>query len=175
MGTLREDLCTFLIISHSVLLRMRNVSDKSLRENRNTHFMFSNFFQTKYSLWDNVENIVEPERPHITIWCMCICCWIPYCFPTATIVAWMRLNVTLYVHCINLHYFGAWIEGLCIQVLRLNCINNALFMFTGSESLSDNLFTIAPVYCWFLRVIMCLIDHKASSRSHLHTSTFLTW
>jgi hypothetical protein len=34
--------CTFLIISRSVLLRMRNVSDKSCRENQNTHFVFSN-------------------------------------------------------------------------------------------------------------------------------------
>ena len=35
----------FLIISRPVLLRMRNdVSDKSRRENHNTHFMFSNFF-----------------------------------------------------------------------------------------------------------------------------------
>jgi len=42
--TSHEDQCTFLTISHSALLRMRNVSDKSCRENQNTHFMFSNFF-----------------------------------------------------------------------------------------------------------------------------------
>jgi len=34
----------FLIISPSFLLIMRNVSDKSCRENQNTHFVFSNFF-----------------------------------------------------------------------------------------------------------------------------------
>jgi len=38
-GTLHEDLCTCMIISCSVLLRKRNVSDKSYRENQNTHFM----------------------------------------------------------------------------------------------------------------------------------------
>ena len=43
-GTLDEHLRTFLIISRSVLLRMRNVSDKSCRENQNTHFVFSNVF-----------------------------------------------------------------------------------------------------------------------------------
>ena len=32
MGTLHEDQYTFFIVSHSVLLRMRNVSDKTLRE-----------------------------------------------------------------------------------------------------------------------------------------------
>jgi hypothetical protein len=39
-ATLREDQCTCLIISCSVLLRMKNVSDKSCRENQNAHFTF---------------------------------------------------------------------------------------------------------------------------------------
>jgi hypothetical protein len=43
-GTLHEDHQTFFIISRLILLRMRNVSDKSCRENQNTHFMFSNVF-----------------------------------------------------------------------------------------------------------------------------------
>ena len=34
----------FFIISSSNLLRMRNVSDKSFRENRKTHFLFNNIF-----------------------------------------------------------------------------------------------------------------------------------
>jgi len=47
-GTLHEDKkLKFLIISRSFLLRMENVSDKSCRENQNTHFVFSNFFFRK--------------------------------------------------------------------------------------------------------------------------------
>ena len=42
--TLHTDRYTFLIISRSVLLTMRNVSDKSCTENQNTHFVFSDFF-----------------------------------------------------------------------------------------------------------------------------------
>jgi hypothetical protein len=44
--------CTFLIIlvSRSVLLGMRNVSDKSCRENQNAHFVFNNFFFFKFCL-----------------------------------------------------------------------------------------------------------------------------
>jgi len=34
--TLHEELCKFVIVSRSVLLGMRNVSDKHCRENRNT-------------------------------------------------------------------------------------------------------------------------------------------
>jgi hypothetical protein len=39
-GALREDLRTFMIISRWILPRMRNVSDKSCRENKITHFVF---------------------------------------------------------------------------------------------------------------------------------------
>ena len=42
--TLYEDRCTFLFVFHSVLLRIRNVSDKICRENQNTQFVFSIFF-----------------------------------------------------------------------------------------------------------------------------------
>jgi hypothetical protein len=41
LGTLLEDICTIMIVSHQVLLRMRNVSDNSCRENQTTHFMFN--------------------------------------------------------------------------------------------------------------------------------------
>jgi hypothetical protein len=41
---LREDGCTFTIISRSFLLRIRNVLGHNCREDQNTHFTFSNFF-----------------------------------------------------------------------------------------------------------------------------------
>jgi hypothetical protein len=41
MGTIHEDLCTFTIIPHRILLRMGGVLDKSCTENQNTHFMFN--------------------------------------------------------------------------------------------------------------------------------------
>jgi hypothetical protein len=45
-----------LIISRSVLLRMRNISEKSCRENQNTHFVFNNiFFRQTCRLWNNLE------------------------------------------------------------------------------------------------------------------------
>jgi len=43
-GTLYDSLCTFMIISSSVLLGMRNVSDKRCTGNQNTNFLFYNFF-----------------------------------------------------------------------------------------------------------------------------------
>jgi hypothetical protein len=62
---------TFLIIYRLILLRMRNISGKPSRENRNTHFMFNNFF-FKRSVYEI--NIVEPDRPQMAIWR--IACWV---------------------------------------------------------------------------------------------------
>jgi hypothetical protein len=46
------------IISRPVLLRTRNISDKSCRDNENTRLVFKTFFFFREScrLWDNVEN-----------------------------------------------------------------------------------------------------------------------
>jgi hypothetical protein len=66
-GTLREDVCSFMMTYGLIILRMRNVSDKSCRENQNTFCVQYTFFPKIYHLWDNVKKIVEPNRPHITI------------------------------------------------------------------------------------------------------------
>jgi len=51
-------------------------SDKRCRENGNTHYMSNNFFRKPCHLWDNVENIGDPERLPLTIWRMGIACCI---------------------------------------------------------------------------------------------------
>jgi len=51
-----------------VLLRMRNVSDKSCRRNRNTHFVYNNFVPDYCAVYEIMpKNTVDPERPHMTI------------------------------------------------------------------------------------------------------------
>jgi len=79
MGTLHEDQYTSLIISRSVLLRLRMI--KNYRDNQNTHFMFNNFFSENRVLYEIMwKNMVERGRPHMTIWRMGIAC----CTPKAT-------------------------------------------------------------------------------------------
>ena len=69
---------TFFIPSRSVLLRMRNVSEKSCRENQNTHFMYYAFFFRKSCFYEIMwKNIIELDKPQMTIWGMCIACWLP--------------------------------------------------------------------------------------------------
>jgi hypothetical protein len=52
---------------------MRNVLDKSCKENPNTHFVFSNF-NFFFIVW---KHITELDLPQMTIWRMHIACWIP--------------------------------------------------------------------------------------------------
>jgi hypothetical protein len=58
MGTLHEDQYTFMIISGSVFLRMKNnVSDKCCREYQNTHFIISNVFPKIVPFMNYMEKI----------------------------------------------------------------------------------------------------------------------
>ena len=45
-GSLHEDLCTFMIISCPILLRIRSVLDNTCIENKNTLFLFRNFSES---------------------------------------------------------------------------------------------------------------------------------
>ena len=78
--TLQTNQYTFLIISRSVLLRMRNIAGKFVEEIKtlilcsNFFFFFSKIvsFMRKFG-----KNIVQPVRPQMTILRMRIACWIP--------------------------------------------------------------------------------------------------
>jgi hypothetical protein len=96
--------------SHSVLLRMRNVSDKSCRENQNTHFVFSNFFfslETRAVCEIMWKYFVEPDRPLMTIWLMRIAFWIPKATNTQSeyvIIIAFPPQQWLHEHASVLHY-----------------------------------------------------------------------
>ena len=77
-GALHADQYTVLITSRSVLLRMSNVSDRNRRENQNTLFIFNNFFFENRAIYKiELQNFIEPDRPQMVIWPMCIACWRP--------------------------------------------------------------------------------------------------
>ena len=67
-GILHEDQYACLIISCSLLRRMRNVSDKRCRENQNKHFMCNNFFSGSRSVYQIMwKNTVDPDRSQMTM------------------------------------------------------------------------------------------------------------
>jgi hypothetical protein len=65
-----------MITSRSVLLRMRNVWDKSCREIQNIRFVFNHFAFNRAIHEITWKNIAEEGRPQMTTWRMCIACWI---------------------------------------------------------------------------------------------------
>jgi len=65
----------FLIIFYSAVLTIRNVSDKICRENQNTHFMFNNDFFENRAVYERMwKNILELDRPQMTVWHTRIAC-----------------------------------------------------------------------------------------------------
>jgi len=39
--------------------------------------MFNNYFSENRAIYEIMwKNMVEPDRPEMTVWCMCIACWI---------------------------------------------------------------------------------------------------
>ena len=107
-GTLREDICTFMIIFLRILLRKRNVLDRSCTEYHCAHFYSVTFHENRLVNEVPWKNMVVPDRPQITMYntahALCvldnedhrhtlrICN--TYCFSTATIVTRTRLIVT---------------------------------------------------------------------------------
>jgi hypothetical protein len=67
-GTSHEDQYKFLIISRSLLLRLRHASDKSCTKIQNTHFIFNNFFFENRDVYVIMwKNIVQMGKPQMTI------------------------------------------------------------------------------------------------------------
>jgi len=69
MGTLHEDLCTFMMISRWSLLRVRNIPDKICRENKITILCSITFFFTENLAVCEVmrENTVVLDRPQMAV------------------------------------------------------------------------------------------------------------
>jgi hypothetical protein len=104
-----------------------------------THILCSITFFLNRALYEVMwKNIVEPGRPQMTIWCMCIACWLPnttnthskyvrgICFSIAAMVALTHLNVTLNVHCLSciIFWFFSWIfsqSQIALEADMLSC------------------------------------------------------
>jgi len=74
--TWHGDVCTFMT-SRSVLLKMRKFSFRGCRENQNTSSDQYLFFFENRVVHETVWKIMmERDRPQMTIWHMCVACWI---------------------------------------------------------------------------------------------------
>ena len=84
-----------MTICRSVLRRMRNVSNKSCRENQSTHVVCSNFFFENRAVYEIMSKItVESERPKMAIWRR-VACWIIQATRTST---GTRTRLCIHIH-----------------------------------------------------------------------------
>jgi hypothetical protein len=98
MSSLDENQHTFFIISRPILLRMRNVSDKSCRENQNTYFVFSNVFSKIVPFMSWGGKISTSGAVHTwKMWPMSIARWISKATKTHSQNVWY----SLLFHCNN--------------------------------------------------------------------------
>ena len=122
MGALQEDQYTFMTISRWFIFIIRHFSDKSCRENQNTHFCSINFSRKCCCLWDDVYSRIG----HIWQYGACalhagwnnhnLCHWLP----TATMVTRMCLNFMLRIHCLfGQQVLRNWRPHSCGYVKRL--------------------------------------------------------
>jgi hypothetical protein len=130
MGTLHEDVCTFMILTFWILLRMRYISDEICTENRNTFYVLQPPHPSSYRLYDNVEeygragHATEDSKARA----LCMLDSQDYrhsfkisstsCFSTVTLVTGTRLCFTLYVHCLSCLNVLQTAEE---QVFRFSC------------------------------------------------------
>jgi hypothetical protein len=77
MSTSHEDRYTFMIMSHSLLLKMKNVVNKIV-EKIKTHILCSiTFILKNHAIYKIMwKNIVELDMQQMTIWHMRFTCWI---------------------------------------------------------------------------------------------------
>jgi hypothetical protein len=74
------------MVSHWIMLRMRNILDEICKENRKTHFMFNNCFPKIVLFMRYVGGGGNSMR---------------FCLPTLTTLTRTRHRVTSYVHCLS--------------------------------------------------------------------------
>jgi hypothetical protein len=78
-GTLHEDVPTLTTASRWILLRMRNILGKTCRENKNTNYVFRNFFSRKSRcLLDNAKKCGGDwgATNYATVWNIRVASWI---------------------------------------------------------------------------------------------------
>jgi hypothetical protein len=131
--TSHEDI-TFMLPSRWIILRMRNVSEKSCRENQNARLLFCNFLfaRSSCSLRNNVEKCCRARRT-IYVYNMAHAhCFLDnqdcntirlcniHCFSTAITVTRTRLSISLCV----LFDVTTFEATQCCFVVRFNLASN---------------------------------------------------
>ena len=67
-GTSQEDICTFMIVSGTILFKMGNISDKIFTENQNTNFYVHDRSSDNCAVCEIMwKHTVAPENSQIRV------------------------------------------------------------------------------------------------------------
>jgi hypothetical protein len=182
MSTLGDNICTFIVISRWNLLRMRNISDESCRENQNTHFVLNIFplkivsFVRWYRKirWNGAGN----RRQCNTLLALCtlhILCFRyklitcnTYCFITATAVIWTRLYITLYIRCLYWTFMYLYTGRLYVHICIWICVFLIMCRYMCVYDMIWYDMIWYDIYIFFTAVGL---TPGGSSKSHIYTQT----
>jgi len=126
---------TILIISHWIFLTPGKVSEKFCRENQNTLGPIFYNRGVHEIMW---KNIVEPNRPQVTISRMRITCWIP-----------KATNAhSDYVILVTFTLQRWFLERSCLLPSSVYCLSCRIFIkFSGSGHFEPSSFYLNGVNC----------------------------
>ena len=170
-GTVHEDVFTFITISRWILLRMRNVSNKSYKENQKTHFVFKTFSRNSYPLWDNVEKHggAREAANGNTILCRHMACCINKA-KRARICTCSRVRATTTTHtqaheCTHRHTHTDYCNTHCFSkasMVSWTRLNMALYVKGGLNMAGTNcdLFTHKMSRSYLNHLVHCLSCYK---------------
>jgi len=132
----------------AILLRMKYVADKSCREKQNTHFMSNIFFFFNRAICEIMWiNILEWDRPQMTVWRVRIACWIPRAtnirsgcgaFPV------QQCGCTNVPQCYIIHTFPLWFVSVyfhcrvCIHCLQRTAVFKILKLLMWLEIILES-------------------------------------
>ena len=162
-----------MTISRSVLLRMRNISDKICRENLNTHFMFSNLKKK-----DNVRKMWYSRGGHRceydTAHAFCMLanrCYRhtlrirhTYCLFSTNIVTRKFPNISLYVH--SLSYCRRYSSGIFNHLSDSKCVT--YFMVKGRNFGAEAIYidwhfrSFSQILQWILALVHTCFSPRIS-------------
>ena len=119
-----------LKISRSILLSIKNICGKLCGENQ-THIFCSVTFPENYAIHEIMwKNIAEPYQSQMTIWRMCVACWIPKATNTrsqyVTLIAfpmqqWLRERTSIlgYTDIVFISYTSLYYDSGQIVILSI--------------------------------------------------------
>ena len=163
--------CTFLNTSCSFFIEWEIFWTKVVEKIKHTSCSITFFFFVENCavyeiIW---KNVVEWGRAQMTIWCMCIACWIPKAtnthseyviitdFSIVTSVARRRLNVKLYVHCLS----------CCILLmLMISVVWTRRWRYVNFISTGHLQFHLEA--CWSISTHICYQFIKIPKLTHTH-------